>query len=308
MMRNIYMSDIFGQIESQLVLDNLIDSIEYSENEVFIRENRMIFSLSEEFRVKDEDTDITATNPNNYAMIMKNYNGLWTGYYIEIPFNFENNCIDYKNGKFSYMGSDMYTYSCKRVPRKLQDNDALLTLNLAYVFLETERSGYLYIRVRAQDTGNPNPIDVTLNSFSISLNGTIYEVTTKQKKYSQTEKPSKHSLQSNELLQTDTKIGSTSIGQYIANNILTNWKNGRQTARITVRVTDGVPIYKPGEVVRVIKCNLGDIDESNQTQINKYSLARYSNGIAKTFMLTSAEFAYSGAFKQVLQMIENVEV
>lgn len=97
------------------------------------------------------------------------------------------------------------------------------------------------------------------------------------------------SIESNELFQVDTKIGTNSIGNVIADEILSKYAKGKQTITLTVVIRDD--LYIVGETV---------IPYGFDGQ----PMARKADGTAKQFMITSAEFVYRGSYRQNLEMVE----
>lgn len=97
------------------------------------------------------------------------------------------------------------------------------------------------------------------------------------------------SIESNELFQVDTKIGATSIGNVIADEILSKYSKGKQTITLTVVIRDN--LYIVGDTV---------IPYGFDGQ----PMARKADGTAKQFMITSAEFVYRGSYRQNLEMVE----
>lgn len=101
-----------------------------------------------------------------------------------------------------------------------------------------------------------------------------------------------YSIMSNELFARDTLLGEQSIGEAIADSIISAYKNGRQIMQFSV-VANDKKWYKVGDIV-------------TPYGFNGQPLARKRDGTAKRFMITSSEFVYKGSIRQNLSMIEEV--
>ena len=105
-----------------------------------------------------------------------------------------------------------------------------------------------------------------------------------------------------------TDLSNKKVSQVIAENILTKFKNGKQTATMRVNCNDyydtlGNKII--GEEVARKTLQAGDYvipyiktDEP---------LSKHKDGTPKKFQITSAEFTYDGTAEKHLKMVEVVE-
>jgi hypothetical protein len=120
---------------------------------------------------------------------------------------------------------------------------------------------------------------------------------------------------SNELMQE----GATALNKYnsnareplskcIANSLLYQFKNGKQTASMTVNCTDyydmlGNKIIGEGVARKTLEAGDYVIPYIKADE----PLARKKDGTAKIFQITSAEFTYDGVAQKHLKMVEVVE-
>lgn len=128
----------------------------------------------------------------------------------------------------------------------------------------------------------------------------------------------KYKINSNKLLQIDTKINNQSIGEYLANATIEDYstKNGIRTATVTLT---GSVDYKNGNGDKVIIWNgdgtkptilqKGDIvlPQSNKKDKNgKYLYqSTYKNGEPRYWEITGINHKYAGANRFVVELREN---
>lgn len=105
-----------------------------------------------------------------------------------------------------------------------------------------------------------------------------------------------------------TDLNNKKVSQVIAENILNKFKNGKQTASMTVNCED----YFDSLGAKVIGTGM----ERQTLQAGDYvlpyiqadiPLAKHKDGTPKKFEITSAEFEYEGRPKKHLKMVEVVE-
>lgn len=113
-------------------------------------------------------------------------------------------------------------------------------------------------------------------------------------------------LQSNELMQVDTKVGSTKISQSVANSITNSlgYGVGRQTVSFTCKLLD---LYTTvGTIAKDWKNNGEMLEVGDIIRIdNNDGVSRFMNqGQAVYFKITSCEFEYKGVPKLNIEAVE----
>lgn len=136
-----------------------------------------------------------------------------------------------------------------------------------------------------------------ISSLDFSINGDIVRVsfTDITKNIGDENSENYYTLKQNELLQDSATINGENIGEYVSNDILSNYNNGISTGKISVcclniydilgnKVRDWSKgeIFQLGDVLRIDKDNLGN------------SRYKYADGKDMYFRVTGRKFRYSG--------------
>ncbi|MEG2541410.1 MAG: hypothetical protein RSB59_06560 [Clostridia bacterium] len=132
------------------------------------------------------------------------------------------------------------------------------------------------------------------NKFDLNIRMDLMSTKTAVFKSAQANTKSDYVLKSNELMQVNTKINGTPIGQYIANDIIVKNKNGKATAYLTVYSSNENPLFVVEETVKVYG-------------FDGKSILRNRDGTDKRFKITSAEMGWVGEITQNLEMVEVIE-
>jgi hypothetical protein len=153
----------------------------------------------------------------------------------------------------------------------------------------------------------PIEIEITFNGNTIGINLADGSFT-----YGSGNKPL--SLNGNELLQDNGKVGNKSLSQHLADNILQQYGNGKETATILCSISD----YYDENDSKVISTQTSDkmlfaiYDEVIPTIKNEYGkdvpLSLNSNDEAKTFLVLGTRVFYDGAVWQELSLQEFASV
>lgn len=163
-----------------------------------------------------------------------------------------------------------------------------------YLYGECEK----YVPVELQISFNGDTIGINLADGSFT--------------YGSGNKP--FSLNGNELLQDNGKVGNKSLSQHLADNILQQYGNGKETATILCSISD----YYDENDSKVISTETSNkmlfaiYDEVVPTIKNEYGkdvpLSLNSNDEAKTFLVLGTRFFYDGAVLQELSLQEFASV
>lgn len=123
-----------------------------------------------------------------------------------------------------------------------------------------------------------------------------------------------YSIETNELLQDNAKITDVALTEHIANNILSHYKNGKETATIVCSISD----YYDENDNKVISTQTSNkmlfaiYDEVIPTIKNEFGkdvpLSLNSNDEAKTFLVLGTRVFYDGAVWQELSLQEFASV
>ncbi len=339
-MKLIGTESLMGTVESELILDNIIESVDWTETKNYLAGS---VSVTFQFSSFSEPPIVKPTITTTGAIITNTFyeSEVWwddasktahsatlTGY---IDFNAANNNDLTYTGTFEKLTTTNYQYSSGELVRTytlIGEDTPTNTFSVYFatltsfpnfdkeeqypvgrfgkiLILQTLQNNRLYFKTKIVYRLDFNSGGLYAGFVYRSFRGTL--AAQSYENSLSIGNNSKFILNSNELMQVDTKVGGVSIGTYIANNIIDHYKNGKQSVEVTVNVTDNDPLYKVDEIVTVLDCPIDEIDVTDQTQVNRHSIARYPDGTAKSFRITSAEFQYNGSFRQILKMIENIE-
>ena len=164
-------------------------------------------------------------------------------------------------------------------------------------------SGNLDFTIRNDYHGD----DVLENSHTIypayvkvTLTGTDIEQNTLQ--YAFGTKTNALELTNNPLVTTRTSIGGIPFYQYRADKIINEWRNGKRA--LNIEAVAPQDLYQIQDSVKILEARRGEIDENNPQEVNAASALATENGTAADMEITSAEFRYNGAVRQILDVLE----
>ena len=259
---------------------------DYNKFESLLRDTNTPLNFDDLYKISPYDSTYEITGKDNLFNIeegeVKSYFKIYTDYYKNLR------SIIFKMSNVSTSQSDNTSF-------EVIENENSYTINykvLSGLFVATSitPSGvsdyYFYYSDRKS------------KSFEISVYGDIEE--TKFSEYSET--PNKDegnivsaSINSNNLIETNTKIGEQSIYQYIKENILSDYANGISTISLSISCMDyyningeksknwaSGEIFEVGDFVRIDKDNEGN------------SAFKYSDGTNMYFKVTGRRFRKIG--------------
>lgn len=198
-----------------------------------------------------------------------------------------------------------------------------LDLSVFTSFRQTSMAGY-YLDIGYGDAQPPTGV-MSKGSFVMTGDWEQYEVTElqvsiagktigvefneKELEFGDKKKP--HSLTANELFQNTSKTHANNTTEYVVNNVLTQYANGKETA--TVLCVIGEYYNENGALVVSTKnnelpmtFNIGDIvvPMVRGTDGNDYPMSRKSDGSAKQFIVVGTKKYFDGAVWQELTLQE----
>jgi len=168
-------------------------------------------------------------------------------------------------------------------------------------------------------TGSPINVDPPVNqivyipSITLKVEGDVYKEQLLDKVLG--EQRNVYELETNELMNTDAIFSGTeqTLTDRLANNLLSQYQNGRETAELTcLNLSDNNPYYVNGTSTFINLGNLGRTFLPGRPVAPKVfrngvevPLSKKPNGTEKTFIVTSAEFEHYGNPIVRLKMIES---
>jgi hypothetical protein len=148
----------------------------------------------------------------------------------------------------------------------------------------------------------PERVEITIYGDTIGIDLTDGSIT-----YSNGKKP--HSLSSNELLQDSGKTNDIAITQNLANNVLRQYANGKETATLLCDIADYY--YENGEKAIDIKTNKMSFRLHDEVipyvfgaNRQDQPMSRYQDGLPKVFEVVGSNIIYDGAVWQELTLLE----
>ena len=120
-----------------------------------------------------------------------------------------------------------------------------------------------------------------------------------------------HSLSGNELMQDSAKTNETLTSEFLANRVLEQYKNGKETARILCSVGEykndtGELAISTKSIELPMSFNEGDLVTPMKLSSNgeDVPMSRYKDGTSKQFEVVKVNFIYDGATCQELTLQE----
>ena len=108
-------------------------------------------------------------------------------------------------------------------------------------------------------------------------------------------------LTANSTIQINNR--SMPLDEYRAKDIIEKWRGGKQVVNLEVTVNSEQDVRKVDSEFYILNCRYGEIEETDE-QINKYSILKNANGVAKKFKVINATYKYSGSHIQRLELQE----
>jgi hypothetical protein len=144
------------------------------------------------------------------------------------------------------------------------------------------------------------PLEVTVNFYGIKRKISFSQTslrTSLNDSYSTSIK-----LQGNNLLQTQTMLGSSKVSDIISNSILTDYANGVKTARVSVIPVD----YYDLNGKKVIDGNIGELIKVSD--VVEVEGQKNKNGELIKWRVTGSDFKYDGEPLQELELMEIISM
>jgi hypothetical protein len=138
---------------------------------------------------------------------------------------------------------------------------------------------------------NTEQLEITIygNTIGIDLtDGTV--------DYGSGNKP--HTLSGNELMQDSAVIGAKKVTEWLANGVLNQYKQGKETAVLLCSIDDDLNFFELGAIVEpyVLGANGKDVP-----------MSRYPNSEPKQFVVVGTRIFYDGAVWQEITIQEYVK-
>ncbi len=289
----IYTKDIVGRVVSDLVPNNIIDKVSYSEDKITteFRTASNEFFISSKILSSDPfdtyDGEIVDTAIGRVAFFdittAKDYT------YYKVTYENEPYGKLYNTESQTSMGGEFN----KATSYENFKSDILSRIASYFTheirYLDTDENPYNEKLSRVRIVAAVAIDKIT--SFQLMVGASADQTTILRDNFTKScgDGDNIFTQISNELFARDTNIGDQSIGEYISNELLSSNKTGRQTVSLTVVVRER--LYKVGDIV----CPYG---------FDGTAMSRKTNGEPKGFIITSAEFVYKGSYRQKLEMIE----
>lgn len=138
--------------------------------------------------------------------------------------------------------------------------------------------------------------------IEIVLNGITYEIALRNIFYgSQT---NALELKQSTLLTTKSTYQNRPLWEHLGSRIVNKWYNGKQVVTLPIVVNDEADMKEVNDEVYVFNVRRGEIDESNQIQVNNASIFKTVDGTAKKFIIVNITNNYDGSFYQSLDLQE----
>lgn len=136
----------------------------------------------------------------------------------------------------------------------------------------------------------PTNIIVTVVGTEILTTDVAFQIGSQENAYE---------IKKNPLITTRATKGGVPLHQFLTNEIINEWHDGKQTVGLTKIVNGPQDLSKIDDSAIVVNAR-----ESDVTDINRQSIARNKDGTAKEFEVSSAEFRFDGSYKQIIDMAE----
>lgn len=300
-------NEMVGKVESDLIVDNNINRIEWQEDKIDI-EYSHTNDLSANEVTAGTDGIFYATNSIDPANPFKDYKGeiVNTQYgnvalfdiitpknrkYYKVVWDSSPYAILHNIGDEQKIGGSLYDISSyDEFKRNLTTyitqyftHEASLVESSEYTINEKLSVVHLVMAVKLGKSKFQILIGCSADLYSVKRESSIMHNGTGSNVYS---------LASNELFTDGTMSGESKAVEINATEILNGYERGRQTMRFSV-VANHAKWYR----VRDIVIPYG---------FNGNPIARYSDGTPKRFIVTGCEFVYKGGYRQNLELIEEV--
>jgi hypothetical protein len=120
-----------------------------------------------------------------------------------------------------------------------------------------------------------------------------------------------HSLSGNELMQDSAKVGNTPLTEYLANNVLTQYKNGKETATLLCSISDYYDYDTNEKMIDITSSDKMSFKLHDQVIPMVYGadgkdrpMSLYRDGTPKVFQVLGSKIFYDGAVWQELSLQE----
>lgn len=159
----------------------------------------------------------------------------------------------------------------------------------------------------------PKSISITLygNTIGIDLtDGSVSYIKDENGNIVQGKGNKPHSLSGNELLQDSAKVGNIPLTEHLANNVLSQYAKGKETATLLCDIADYYD-YNSGD--KVIDTKTNKMSFRLHDQVIPYifgangqdqPMSKYSNGTPKVFQIVGSKIFYDGAVWQEITLQE----
>ena len=114
----------------------------------------------------------------------------------------------------------------------------------------------------------------------------------------------------NKFIKTDTKINGVKLSKYLADNIISDWKNGLETAKILCSIgeyydeNDELKISTVDKNKNMYFANNDKVIPYYRVENREVPISLYRDGTPKVFKVTSVNFIFDGAMWQELELVE----
>jgi hypothetical protein len=160
---------------------------------------------------------------------------------------------------------------------------------------------------------NPEQLEITIygNTIGIDLtDGSITYIKDQNGNIIQGSGNKPHSLSGNELLQDSGKVNGVAISEHLANNVLTQYTKGKETATLLCDINDYYD-YESGEKVIDITGDKMTFALHDEVVPMIYGadhqdkpMSKYQDGTPKVFEVVGSNIIYDGAIWQELTLLE----
>lgn len=137
----------------------------------------------------------------------------------------------------------------------------------------------------------PIGIEITINGDKWNLAEATYQIG---------EQTNAYDMGGNTLTTSRSTKDGIVLNQYLANKIINEWHDGKQTISLT-KVVNGISeLNEVGDNAIILNAREADLFDTN-----RQSIARNRDGTAKIFKVDGTDFNYNGSYKQTLDVSEH---